>query len=206
MDRKHNAIKELDGRAISDNRQRGAVKAIATFTGLGLRLYAGDDIPKEESNGNAQRAKASSAKKAPTTEKPAEAQTSSTPFNGYQSLVDFYRKSLAVQRRQCLPNGGEGHPESVGSIPKAKKPKTLPTPLPPSWPHGQRKRHQGDQSRDDQSARCNQSCLSCKHKGNNCSMREISCRKKVDLAAASLAPAFRGTICFHQDDGHFCPS
>ena len=48
MDRKHNAIKELDGRAISDNCQRAAVKCIATFTGLGLRLYAGEDIPKEE--------------------------------------------------------------------------------------------------------------------------------------------------------------
>ena len=47
MDRKHNAIKELDGRAIGDNCQRAAVKAIATFTGLGLRLYAGEDIPKE---------------------------------------------------------------------------------------------------------------------------------------------------------------
>jgi len=43
MDRKHNSIKELDGRAISDNCQRAAVKAIATFTGLGLRLYAGED-------------------------------------------------------------------------------------------------------------------------------------------------------------------
>lgn len=48
MDRKHNSIKELDGRAISDNCQRAAVKAIATFTGLGLRLYAGEDIPKED--------------------------------------------------------------------------------------------------------------------------------------------------------------
>ena len=37
-------------------------------------------------------------------------------------------------------------------------------------------------------------------------MQEISCRKKVDLAAASLALAFRGTICFDQDDGHFSPS
>ena len=48
MDRKHNAIQQLDGRAISDNCQRASVKAIATFTGLGLRLYAGEDIPKEE--------------------------------------------------------------------------------------------------------------------------------------------------------------
>lgn len=50
MDRKHNAIQQLDGRAISDNCQRASVKAIATFTGLGLRLYAGEDIPKEEAN------------------------------------------------------------------------------------------------------------------------------------------------------------
>lgn len=48
MDRKHNAIQQLDGRAISDNCQRAAVKCIATFTGLGLRLYAGEDIPKED--------------------------------------------------------------------------------------------------------------------------------------------------------------
>ena len=48
MDRKHNSIQQLDGRAISDNIQRASVKAIATFTGLGLRLYAGEDIPKEE--------------------------------------------------------------------------------------------------------------------------------------------------------------
>ena len=51
MDRKHASIKELDGRAISDNCQRAAVKAIATFTGLGLRLYAGEDIPKEDEKG-----------------------------------------------------------------------------------------------------------------------------------------------------------
>ena len=48
MDRKHNSIQQLDGRAISDNIQRASVKAIATFTGLGLRLYAGEDIPKED--------------------------------------------------------------------------------------------------------------------------------------------------------------
>lgn len=55
MDRKHNAIQQLDGRAISDNCQRASVKAIATFTGLGLRLYAGEDIPKEETNAKSAR-------------------------------------------------------------------------------------------------------------------------------------------------------
>jgi hypothetical protein len=48
MDRKHGSLKELDGRSISDNIQRASVKCIATFTGLGLRLYAGEDIPKED--------------------------------------------------------------------------------------------------------------------------------------------------------------
>jgi peroxiredoxin family protein len=48
MDRKHNSVQQLDGRAISDNIQRASVKCIATFTGLGLRLYAGEDIPKED--------------------------------------------------------------------------------------------------------------------------------------------------------------
>ena len=48
MDNKHNALKQLDARAVSDNIQRASVKAIATFTGLGLRLYAGEDIPKAD--------------------------------------------------------------------------------------------------------------------------------------------------------------
>lgn len=85
MDRKHNAIKELDGRAISDNCQRAAVKAIATFTGLGLRLYAGEDIPKEEASGGQ--------KKTPVTQKAAAPAAPATPaadaFDGKQALVDF---------------------------------------------------------------------------------------------------------------------
>jgi hypothetical protein len=48
MDNKHNALKQLDARAVSDNIQRASVKAIATFTGLGLKLYAGEDIPKAD--------------------------------------------------------------------------------------------------------------------------------------------------------------
>lgn len=85
MDRKHNAIKELDGRAISDNCQRAAVKAIATFTGLGLRLYAGEDIPKEEASGGQ--------KKAPVAQKTATPAAPAAPaadaFDGKQALVDF---------------------------------------------------------------------------------------------------------------------
>lgn len=48
MDNKHNAVKELDARQVSDNIQRASVKCIATFTGLGLKLYAGEDIPKAD--------------------------------------------------------------------------------------------------------------------------------------------------------------
>jgi hypothetical protein len=40
MDNKHNAVKELDARQVSDNIQRASVKCIATFTGLGLKLYS----------------------------------------------------------------------------------------------------------------------------------------------------------------------
>lgn len=48
MDNKHNALKQLDARAVSDNIQRASVKVIATFTGLGLKLYSGEDIPKSD--------------------------------------------------------------------------------------------------------------------------------------------------------------
>jgi len=48
MDNKHNALTKLDARAVSDNIQRASVKCIATFTGLGLKLYAGEDIPKAD--------------------------------------------------------------------------------------------------------------------------------------------------------------
>ena len=87
MDRKHNAIKELDGRAISDNCQRAAVKAIATFTGLGLRLYAGEDIPKEEASSNAKKQARNGAAFKEIVEEVKAA--SSDAFDGKQALVDF---------------------------------------------------------------------------------------------------------------------
>lgn len=49
MDRKKNAVKEPpDARQINDNYQRAATKCIATYTGLGLKLFEGEDIPKPE--------------------------------------------------------------------------------------------------------------------------------------------------------------
>jgi len=53
MDNKHNSIQALDARAISDNCQRATVKTIATFTGLGLKLYSGEDIPRDDSASSA---------------------------------------------------------------------------------------------------------------------------------------------------------
>jgi len=86
MDRTHKAIKELDGRAISDNCQRAAVKAIATFTGLGLRLYAGEDIPKEEASGGQKKAPVASKAQAASATAAAPAED---VFDGKQALVDF---------------------------------------------------------------------------------------------------------------------
>lgn len=89
MDRKHNAIKELDGRAISDNCQRAAVKAIATFTGLGLRLYAGEDIPKEDASNGAQKKSVRSSAATKEAAPPAQDAPAEAAFDGKQALVDF---------------------------------------------------------------------------------------------------------------------
>jgi len=100
MDRKHNAIKELDGRAISDNCQRAAVKCIATFTGLGLRLYAGEDIPKEDDQKGSARLplQQDAPKQAPASKKeqaPADGGNAhlgeawALAFDGKQALVGF---------------------------------------------------------------------------------------------------------------------
>jgi hypothetical protein len=95
MDRRHNSIKELDGRAISDNVQRASVKAIATFTGLGLKLYAGEDIPSaDDAQGSSQLPQKQEAKKSatvqPKNDVPSEPSTSATPaFSGKEYLTKF---------------------------------------------------------------------------------------------------------------------
>jgi hypothetical protein len=47
MDNKNNAIKNPDARKISDAQMRCLVKAIACH-GLGLYIYAGDDLPQDD--------------------------------------------------------------------------------------------------------------------------------------------------------------
>jgi hypothetical protein len=106
MDNKHNAVKELDARQVSDNIQRASVKCIATFTGLGLKLYSGEDIPKgddekappklplqQETTKPATRA---AAKKEPTAAPDAAVGTVEAPaanaaseFNGKEALLSF---------------------------------------------------------------------------------------------------------------------
>ena len=84
MDNKHNALKELDARAVSDNIQRASVKCIATFTGLGLKLYSGEDIPKSDEKEQPKLALQQEAKKpAPrASAKPAEAPATAAPTGG----------------------------------------------------------------------------------------------------------------------------
>lgn len=48
MDNRNNAIKNPDSRKISDTKMRCLVKCIAMF-GLGLYIYAGEDLPQGES-------------------------------------------------------------------------------------------------------------------------------------------------------------
>jgi hypothetical protein len=106
MDNKHNAVKELDARQVSDNIQRASVKCIATFTGLGLKLYSGEDIPKADDEKAAPRlplqqeaakpAARTVAKEEPATEKPAATGESGTTsadgaseFDGKGALLSF---------------------------------------------------------------------------------------------------------------------
>lgn len=49
MDNRNNAIKNPDARKISDAKMRCLVKTIAIATGLGLYIYAGEDLPQAES-------------------------------------------------------------------------------------------------------------------------------------------------------------
>lgn len=103
MDNKHNALKELDARAVSDNIQRASVKCIATFTGLGLKLYSGEDIPKSDEKEQPKLALQQEAKKPASraSAKPAEAPATiataggeatpaaNAPFDGKASLLAF---------------------------------------------------------------------------------------------------------------------
>jgi hypothetical protein len=131
MDNKHNALIELNARAVSDNIQRASVKCIATFTGLGLKLYSGEDIPKsdekelpklplqQETTKPAARA---SAKAAPVAEPAAPAGTGGLPaanaaseFNGKEALLGFCKaNALGYGDERTSMMAGKAALESLG--------------------------------------------------------------------------------------------
>lgn len=117
MDRKHNSIQQLDGRAISDNIQRASVKAIATFTGLGLRLYAGEDIPKEDDKATTRQTAAKESAAAPGSKGPsASANTGSAePFDAKTVLTTVCKANpLNYADENAAMAAGKAALESIG--------------------------------------------------------------------------------------------
>ena len=125
MDNRHNALKQLDARAVSDNIQRASVKCIATFTGLGLKLYAGEDIPKEEEAAkpapaakkaapSPREASGGTSEKPGISEKPA-ASSAETSFDGKAELLAFCKANpLLFPDERSSMKAGKAALESVG--------------------------------------------------------------------------------------------
>jgi hypothetical protein len=124
MDNKHNAVKELDARQVSDNIQRASVKCIATFTGLGLKLYSGEDIPKADDEKAAPRlplqqeatkpAARAVAKEEPATEKPAATGESGT--TSADAASEFDGKGALLSFGDSNPLGYADRPTSMKAV------------------------------------------------------------------------------------------
>ena len=133
MDNKHNAVKELDARQVSDNIQRASVKCIATFTGLGLKLYSGEDIPKSDDGtvqappklplqqettkppARASKAKAAVAAFAATHGATGTAAASDGEFNGKESLLGFCKANpLGYADERTSMMAGKAALEAIG--------------------------------------------------------------------------------------------
>jgi hypothetical protein len=131
MDNKHNALKELDARSVSDNIQRASVKCIATFTGLGLKLYSGEDIPKSDEKDipklplqqeTTKPAARTSTKAAPVAEpsKPAGSQetapaSAASEFDGKAALLGFCKANpLGYAEERSSMMAGKAALENLG--------------------------------------------------------------------------------------------
>jgi hypothetical protein len=124
MDNKHNAVKELDARQVSDNIQRASVKCIATFTGLGLKLYSGEDIPKGDDEKAApklplQQEAPKSAPAAKTAAPSPQAATGGTSeqavFDGKGALLSFCKANpLGYADERTSMMAGKAALESIG--------------------------------------------------------------------------------------------
>jgi hypothetical protein len=118
MDNKHNALAKLDARAVSDNIQRASVKCIATFTGLGLKLYAGEDIPKADDEKPVAKPvlQQDTPKTAPAAKPvaPIEAPVSGE-FNGKEALLSFCKANpLGFADERASMMAGKAALESLG--------------------------------------------------------------------------------------------
>ena len=122
MDNKHNALVELNARAVSDNIQRASVKCIATFTGLGLKLYSGEDIPKSDEEETAkpplQQESPKSAPAAKTAARSPQADiggTSESEFNGKEALLGFCKaNALGYPEERTSMMAGKTALENLG--------------------------------------------------------------------------------------------
>ena len=128
MDNKHNALVQLNARSVSDNIQRASVKCIATFTGLGLKLYSGEDIPKADDSSPSAPAQqlvpktAPAAKQAAPSLKEAIGGTSeddsngkAADFNGKAALLAFCKSNpFAYADERTSMKAGKSALESLG--------------------------------------------------------------------------------------------
>jgi hypothetical protein len=122
MDNKHNAVKELDARQVSDNIQRASVKCIATFTGLGLKLYSGEDIPKADDEKAAPKLplQQEAAKPAARTVAKAEATTEKPPVTREPGPVAADRAS-EFDGKGALLSFGDANPLNYADRPASMK-------------------------------------------------------------------------------------
>jgi hypothetical protein len=116
MDNKHNAVKELDARQVSDNIQRASVKCIATFTGLGLKLYSGEDIPKADDEKAAPRLplQQEAPKSAPAAKTVAPSPQEAT--GGTSEQAEFDGKGALLNFGDANPLGYADRPTSMKAV------------------------------------------------------------------------------------------
>ena len=122
MDNKHNALVELNARAVSDNIQRASVKCIATFTGLGLKLYSGEDIPKTDEKESAKPPLKEAPKSAPAAKTVAPSPQEVTggtseqaEFNGKEALLGFCKaNALGYPEERTSMMAGKTALENLG--------------------------------------------------------------------------------------------
>jgi hypothetical protein len=122
MDNKHNALVELNARAVSDNIQRASVKCIATFTGLGLKLYSGEDIPKSDEKEPTKPPLKEAPKSAPAARTVAPSPQEATggtsdqaEFNGKEALLSFCKaNALGYAEERTSMMAGKTALENLG--------------------------------------------------------------------------------------------